>query len=220
MILAGLAMVGMASLAHAAADVKVTNGHVWIHATNAPLPEILERLQEQTGMKVIYDGPRPQQLVAVTIEDQTLTATLSTLLDAHGVQYAVALNAAGTQVATLLITGGTASAGSSPSGASRAPVRQDIPPPPGFAEFDEGAYPPMVSPMEPPPTMPAMPAPPPTMTMTGAPIPSMSGFTPQGPGPVIIPPPGAAPASAPTAPPPVMTPLPGPSTAELPPWEK
>jgi hypothetical protein len=218
MILACIVAVGLPGLARAAVDVKVTNGHVWIRATNAPLPEILDRLQEQTGMKVIYDGPRPQQNLGVTIEDQTLTAVLSTLLDAHGIKYAVALNAAGTQVATLLITGGTPTAASSPSAAGRPPARQDMPPPPDFPGFDEGAYPPMVSPMDPPPTMPAMPPPPPTMTMTGAPIPSMSGFTPQGPGPVMIPPPGAPPATAAAAPP-VMTPL-GPSTAELPPWEK
>jgi hypothetical protein len=232
LILTSLLVAGTLGFAQAGADVKVTDvtvkdGLVTIRAASVPLADVLDRLQEQTGMKVIYDGPRPQQAIGVTIEGQTLTAAISTLLDAQGIKYAVALNSAGTQVATLLIT---------TSGAPKAPVHAAAPteaPPPFMGDENSYAMPPMPPPPvdAPPMTMPVG-APPMAMPGAGSPPPTTTGpsvspFTPQGPGPIVIPAPGAAaPASGsatiatPPPPPPVMTPLPGPSTAERPPWEK
>jgi hypothetical protein len=214
-VLASIVLLAGAATSHADTDVKLHGGLVSIHANNAPLPEILERLQEKTGMKVIYDGTRPYQLVAVTIEDQTLVAALTSLLESQGVKFAIALNAAGTQVDTLLIS--TSSTSPSPPGAVAAPVES-------FPNEEGGYNPPM--PFEPPPsTMPAgsEPVAQPPVAFAAVPVPPVaSPFTPQGPGPIIIPPPspGAGATPPPQTPPAVMTPLPGPSTAERAPWEK
>jgi hypothetical protein len=229
LILTSMLAAGAVSSVHAGADVQVKEGLVSIRAAGTPLADVLERLQEQTGMKVIYDGPRPQQAVGIAIEDQTLTAAISTLLDPQGIKYAIALNSAGTQVATLLITTSTP---------PRPPARPDTPAAPAPLPAEDSSYtmPPMPAPM------PGMEAPPMTMSVTTPPptnmAPMVSPFTPQGPGPVLLPPPtmpasgsatvpGSAmgpgagvPPGVPTGATPVMTPLPGPSTAERPPWEK
>jgi hypothetical protein len=215
-VLLSIVLLAGAATSHADTDVKLHGGLVSIHARNAPLPEILERLQEKTGMKVIYDGTRPYQLVAVTIEDQTLVAALTSLLESQGVKFAIALNAAGTRVDTLLIS--TSSSSPRPPGVAAAPVES-------FPN-EEGGYSPPV-PFEPPPsTMPAgsEPVTQPSSAFATVPGPSaVSPFTPQGPGPVIMTPPGpvaGSTAPTPAPPPPAMTPLPGPSTAERAPWEK
>ena len=46
-------------------EVRVAGEKVTILAKGAALADILDRLAEQTGMKLVYDGPRPREKVTV-----------------------------------------------------------------------------------------------------------------------------------------------------------
>jgi hypothetical protein len=240
-----LALALLLSAAHASAAVvvKLENGLLSIQATSASVADVLAQVREKTGMKVIYDGAPPQQSIQLTLTDLTPAAAVLGVLDGRGIKYAVILNSAGTEVETLLI--------------STAPVPQRADPAPhqpaGFSGYpeDSAAYPEAPGPYmghgagspggmegiaaKGMPPMPGggeggMPIAAPPAVATPPPY-SVSPFTPQGPGPVIIPMPGVNTAAAAASPTPVPTvaappgmemqrqPM-GLSTAELPPWEK
>jgi len=106
-----VALCGLALLLAAApplrADVtvRVTGGRIDIIANAAPLSEVLDRLARQTGMKVVYDGTAPRQLVSVSLVGRLPVEAVHNLLEGQGVNYAVLGDATGTGVHTLLMTG-------------------------------------------------------------------------------------------------------------------
>ena len=129
--------------------VRVSGGHVELTATAAPLADVLDRLARQTGMKVVYEGAAPRQLVTLSLHGRTPTETILSVFEGQGVNFALVADPSGSRVQTLVVAG-TATASSSPSSAgegrlaSPAPVRRPFGPPPGASPetidpaFEEG----------------------------------------------------------------------------------
>lgn len=99
--------------------VRVSEGRVDLAATAAPLGDILDRLARQTGMKVVYEGPAPRQLVTLSIRGRTPAQAVLSVLEGSGVNFALLGDAGGAGVQTLVVAG--ASATSAPSGAATPP---------------------------------------------------------------------------------------------------
>ena len=136
-VFAALVVVALgAAPATAEVAVRVSGGHVDLTATAAPLADVLDRLARQTGMKVVYEGPAPRQLVTLSLHGRTPTETVLSVLEGLGVNFALVADPSGARVQTLVVAG-TATASSSPSGAaagrSASPptVRRPFGPPPG-----------------------------------------------------------------------------------------
>ena len=73
--------------------MQVAGASVELAATAAPLAEVLDRLSRQTGMKVVYEGPAPRQLVTVTVRGRTPAQTVLAVLEGQGVNYALVTDA-------------------------------------------------------------------------------------------------------------------------------
>ena len=131
------ALVGLALAASPAAAevmVRVSGGHVDLAATAAPLAEVLDRLGRQTGMKVVYEGPAPRQLVTLSIQGRTPAETVLSVLEGLGVNFALVADPSGAGVQTLIVAGAsTATAAASSPAPSRmpAPPRRPFGLPPG-----------------------------------------------------------------------------------------
>ena len=69
--------------------VRVAGGTVDLTATAAPLAEVLDRLARQTGMKVVYEGAAPRQLVTVSLHGRTPAETVLAVLEGLGVNFAL-----------------------------------------------------------------------------------------------------------------------------------
>ena len=123
--------------AHAGVDVREEQGRVDVAATAAPLFEVLDRLARQTGMKVVYEGPAPRQLVTLSLAGRSPAEAVASILEGQGLNYALVLDVTATRVDKLLVTG------SSPGGRalsrSSAPSRPRVQPvrPPPDDEADE-----------------------------------------------------------------------------------
>jgi len=148
--LAALVVMALAVVpAEAEVVVRVSGGHVELTATAAPLADVLDRLARQTGMKVVYEGPAPRQLVTLSLHGRTPTETILSVFEGLGVNFALVADPSGSRVQTLVVAG-TATASSSPSSAgagrpiSPASVRRPFGPPPGASPetidpaFEEG----------------------------------------------------------------------------------
>jgi hypothetical protein len=199
-------------------QVDLAAGRMSIKATNASIPEILAQVATQTGMKVIYDGPPPHQRLKLALSDRTPADAVLGVLEGRGLNFAVVLNAAGTQVETLLISTALyrppparAPAFDMPAEdeeeiAEEQPVDYEAEVADGEEEGEQDEDEDGMPPERPdrrrrPPTVPepggtpiavTTAAPPPTTLPTPEP-PSVSPFTPQGPGPIILPIPGSTP---------------------------
>jgi hypothetical protein len=133
--------------APAAAEVAVrvvpatdaTASHVELTARAAPLAEVLERLGRQIGMKVVYEGASPRQLVTLSLQGRSPAETVLGVLEGQGLNFALVSDPSGTQVVTLLVAGTAPSTGSAtPAAASSTsrstpstPSRRPLSPPPG-----------------------------------------------------------------------------------------
>lgn len=106
-------------------------------ARQAPLNEVLDRLGRQIGMKVVYEGASPRQLVTVSLQGRSPIETVLGLLDGQGVNFALLSDPTGTRAETLLVAGtapATASSSASPLGArptTTPAFRRPLGPPPG-----------------------------------------------------------------------------------------
>ncbi len=98
-------------------DVQAKNGRVTLRVRAVPLVDVLERLSRETGLKLVYEGPRPFQRVTVTIQGMPESEALSQLFEGLGVNYAFHADPGGQRVEMLIIYGAS---GSSPSAAARA----------------------------------------------------------------------------------------------------
>ena len=83
-------------------SVRVTAGKVDITASAAPLSEVLRRLAEQTGMKVLYEGAEPRELVTASLPGRSPVEAVNELLKDRGLNYALAVHATG-RIETLII---------------------------------------------------------------------------------------------------------------------
>ena len=148
---AALVVVALAAApATAEVAVRVAGGHVDLTATAAPLAEVLDRLARQTGMKVVYEGAAPRQLVTLSLHGRTPTETVLAVFEGLGVNFALVADPSGSRVQTLVVAGTAASSSPSSAAAGR-PVspptaRRPFGPPPGaspetvdpaFEEADE-----------------------------------------------------------------------------------
>jgi hypothetical protein len=89
----------------AAVEVTAAGDRLDVVAARAPLSEVLDGLARKTRMKVVYEGPRPQTLVTVELKDRTPAQAVLGVLEGLGLNYALALDASGTEVETLMIVG-------------------------------------------------------------------------------------------------------------------
>jgi hypothetical protein len=139
-----------AAPATAEVAVRVSGGHVDLTATAAPLAEVLDRLARQTGMKVVYEGAAPRQLVTLSLHGRTPTETVLAVFEGLGVNFALVADPSGSRVQTLVVAGTAASSSPSSAAAARSSslptARRPFGPPPGaspetvdaaFEEADE-----------------------------------------------------------------------------------
>jgi hypothetical protein len=139
----------LALAAHSAAEVRVQpkGQRVDLTATAAPLAEVLDRLAREIGMKVVYDGPAPRQLVTVTLKDRTPSEAVLSVLEGLGVNFALVWDETGTRVQTLMVAGSApATTAAAAQGQGRPALRPTVrrsfgPPPPNAAATDEGFEP-------------------------------------------------------------------------------
>ncbi len=115
-----------------------TPSHVELTARAAPLSEVLDRLGRQIGMKVVYEGASPRQLVTLSLQGRSPADTVLGLLEGQGLNFALVSDATGVRVETLLVSGVAPSSGSSAAAATAArpttsssPFRRPLSPPPG-----------------------------------------------------------------------------------------
>jgi hypothetical protein len=139
-----LVLVFASAPAGAEVAVRVSGGLVELTATAAPLADVLDRLARQTGMKVVYEGPAPRQLVTLSLHGRTPTEVVLDVLEGLGVNFAFVADPSGARVQTLMLAGtasassATASAGSRP--AATAGPRRPYGPPPGASPEVEPAF--------------------------------------------------------------------------------
>jgi hypothetical protein len=96
--------------ASAEVDVETRGGLVTIRARNAPLVQVLARLSQETGLKLIYEGPPPSQVVTVSIEGVAESQVVTRLLEGSGLNYTFQMDPSGTRVEALFLSGGSNSA--------------------------------------------------------------------------------------------------------------
>jgi hypothetical protein len=120
------ALLASASLASAEVAIQTANGRLDLRANTTPLSEVLEQLSRQTGMKVVYEGPIPRQLVTVSLERRTPAEAVLALLEGLGLNYALVMDPTGSRVQTLLMEGSAPSAPA--SAAPAAPLRPALTP--------------------------------------------------------------------------------------------
>lgn len=105
-----------------------------LSAQAAPLVEVLAELARHTGMRVLYEGPPPQNLISVDLQAKTPAEGLLELIEGLGLNYAAALDGRRGAIRTLLLIG--AATGTSPPAPSTAPSPSPIP---RAAPVQEGA---------------------------------------------------------------------------------
>src|SRR5512135_886448 len=133
---ASLLVALLAAPASAEVVVRIAGGRVDLTTTAAPLADVLDRLARQTGMKVVYEGPAPRQLVTVSIHGRTPAETILAVFEGLGLNYAMVGDATGAGVQTLMVAGAagaTAASGTAPTTTrTNVPgVRRPFGPPPG-----------------------------------------------------------------------------------------
>jgi hypothetical protein len=140
-----LAAAALAVPAAAEVRVQVAGGSVDLAVTAAPVADVIDRLARQTGMKVVYEGPAPRQLVTLSLKGRTPAQAVLAVLEGQGVNFALVTDATGALVRTLLVTGSATASGGSVSTARppASPMRGPLgapassPEPPVFEEEEE-----------------------------------------------------------------------------------
>lgn len=138
-------------------DVVAQGAHVSVRAHGVPVNRILDRLSQQTGMKVTYEASPPTQQVTATLEGVPVRDAVVRLLEGLGVGYVFRTDVSGQRVETLIVSGAASATGSPSTMASQsspmdyqAEVIQEVPeyePPPEAVQAE--------MPPPPPPGMPA-----------------------------------------------------------------
>lgn len=188
--------------------VRARDGLVDVEARAATLQEVLGRLSQQTGMKVVYDGAPPRALVTVSLPGRTPLEAVLALFEGLGVNYAIRADRSGTLVDTLIVStlavDGSLARSAPPAPAVPAnpllpPLRSAPPREARPSEEDAEDEAPAEEDDKPPAEAAASPQPPPTFA---APLVPGQPGSPFGTGPV-------GPLTLPTPPPPQPQPVPG-----------
>jgi hypothetical protein len=79
-----------------------------VTARGATLRQVLDRLARETGMKVHYEGLSLAQPIDAVLPDHTPAEAVLALLEGQGLNYALAMDASGTRVDTLIFSERTA----------------------------------------------------------------------------------------------------------------
>jgi len=151
-VVSGVALALAGGVAQAAVDVRVSGERkLDVHATAARLSDVLAEVSRRAGMKLIYDGPPPRQIVSVDFTGRSEPAAVVALLEGLGLSYAMMLDHSGNRVETLVVIGTAAVSSGRPGVASPATTTgSDLP---SFAEqqaMEEGRMP-IPPPRDPPP---------------------------------------------------------------------
>ncbi len=112
-----LLLLGAAS-ARAEVEVRSAGDRVDVRATASPMTEVLERLSRETGMRIVYEGPRPRQLVSASLEKRTLVEAILELLEGTGLSFALQMDPSGTRCQTLIMVSTAEAASKVAKGAS------------------------------------------------------------------------------------------------------
>jgi hypothetical protein len=138
-------------------EVVAEGAQVSVRAHGVPVNRILDRLAQQTGMKVTYESSPPSQQVTATLEGVPVRDAVVRLMEGLGVGYVFRTDVSGQRVETLIVSGAAGSSAGTPSVASasspmdyQAEVIQEVP-----------EYEPQPEPVQaemPPPPPPGMPA--------------------------------------------------------------
>src|SRR5437867_3860479 len=174
------------SAAGAEINIRVAEGRVDLSTNAAPVADVLDRLSKQTGMKVLYEGSPPRQLVSVSLAGRTPAEAVVGLLEGLGLNYMLLGDPSGARVQTLMM-GGAAPATPSARTASASPSSR---PAPGSSPDADEAEEPEEEPE------PAAPTPAPTRTLPSGlpgtppalPTPTLPGTTFPGVTPSSVPP--------------------------------
>jgi len=100
-------------------DVQAKNGLLTLRVRAVPLTDVLQSVSRQTGLKVVYEGPRPSHLITANIEAMPEVEALSRLLEGLGVNYAYHADTSGRRVEMLIVSGSPASGTSAPPSQAR-----------------------------------------------------------------------------------------------------
>lgn len=159
-LLAVLALFVLAAPASAIeVSVRVTDGRVDLSATAAPMAEVLDRLSKQTGMKVVYEGPAPRQLVTVSLHGRSPTEAVLGLLEGQGLNYILIGDASGDRVQTLMMAGVAPASSSRSAGSTTSGKGMTSPPPASGPDADEPVEEPVAEEEEPEPAQVVQPPP-------------------------------------------------------------
>jgi hypothetical protein len=116
-----LPLLALGPAAGAGIAVRESQGKIDVAAAAAPLADVLDRLAHQIGMKVVYEGPAPRQLVTLSLVGRSPAEAVTAILEGQGLNYALVLDATATRVEKLLVTGAT------PAGFGHSPGRAVAP---------------------------------------------------------------------------------------------
>ena len=178
-------------------NVRVAEGRVDLSANAAPVADVLDRLSKQTGMKVVYEGPPPRQLVSVSLAGRTPAEAVVGLLEGLGLNYMLLGDPSGTRVQTLMMAGAAPATPSARSANANPSLRMSSPAPGSSPDAEEAAEEPAEEPepaqplnpvtppgivgglpgMPPNPARPVSPGSPPVQSSPGLLPPSLPGAT-------------------------------------------
>jgi hypothetical protein len=133
-----LAALGLAAAPlGAGVQTQADDGRVRIEARAAPLCDVLDDLARQTGMKVVYEGGPPRELITATLDRGTLVEALLAVFEGLDLTYVIELDATGTRAVKLLMVAsgprGPATGRMTPSARPSAPADE---PEPDFTDPD------------------------------------------------------------------------------------
>ena len=86
-------------------EVFASGGRVTVRAERLPLSQLLDRIALATGMKVTYEGSRPQALVSLDVEGLSEMAVILKLMEGQGISFVLQTDATGERVASLIVPG-------------------------------------------------------------------------------------------------------------------
>lgn len=88
--------------------VRATGDLVTIHAEAAPLPDLLEALSRETGLRVVWGlDPAPRPLVTLAVSGQPQSDAVAAIFEGLRFSYALGLDPTGRRVRELHIVGAT-----------------------------------------------------------------------------------------------------------------
>jgi hypothetical protein len=88
-------------------EVEVHGERVTVRAQKVPLNRILDRLAQQTGMKVTYESTPPSQPVTATLEQLPVRDAVVRLMEGLGIPYVFRTDVSGQRVDTLFVSDGS-----------------------------------------------------------------------------------------------------------------